>query len=183
MSRLKRDENGCLIFKDYPMFRPNKTPRQVILEGAFGGTYFRPIYSKINKKNYKDVHKKYNFFNDINNDLLTLPWKYYDKDINKYKVKVGTTLEFWEYKNWIHPKHPYGWFQWYCDFVIGKRSEDDERQIQRWLQTAGPNSRFRKRLINMVNDENTDYDNYDISPKIRQTLLHWGYELNENDLY
>jgi len=35
----------------------------------------------------------------------------------------------------------------------------------------------------MVNDENTDYDNYDISPKIRQTLLHWGYELNENDLY
>ena len=32
--------------------------------------------------------------------------------------------------------------QWYCDFYIGERGPDDERQIDRWLKTAGPNSRF-----------------------------------------
>ena len=31
-------------------FSPNKTPIEVIREGAFGGTYFRDIYSGINEK-------------------------------------------------------------------------------------------------------------------------------------
>ena len=29
-------------------FRPNITPIKVIIKGAFGGTYFRDIYSGIN---------------------------------------------------------------------------------------------------------------------------------------
>ena len=29
---------------------PNKTPVKVIKEGAFGGTYFRDIYSGVNRK-------------------------------------------------------------------------------------------------------------------------------------
>ena len=31
-------------------FTPNKTPIEVIREGAFGGTYFRDIYSGIDEK-------------------------------------------------------------------------------------------------------------------------------------
>ena len=31
-------------------FRPNKTPVEIIKEGAFGGTFFRDIYSTINYK-------------------------------------------------------------------------------------------------------------------------------------
>ena len=65
---------------------------------------------------------------------------------------------------------------WYCDFYTGKRGEDDERQIKRWMNTAGPRSRFRKALINMIKKKGTTYDDYDISPKIRQTLQHWGYK-------
>ena len=39
-------------------FSPNKTPIEcnsieIIKEGAFGGTYFRDVYSNINKKWYK----------------------------------------------------------------------------------------------------------------------------------
>ena len=41
-------------------FSPNKTPIEIIKEGAFGGTYFRDIYSNINKNDTK-VHGK-NFF-------------------------------------------------------------------------------------------------------------------------
>ena len=31
-------------------FRPNITPVEIIKEGAFGGTYFRDIYSSVNDK-------------------------------------------------------------------------------------------------------------------------------------
>ena len=34
----------------------------------------------------------------------------------------------------------------------------------------------------MIKSRNAKYDDYSISPKIRQILLHWGYELVENDL-
>ena len=34
-------------------FSPNKTPIEVFREGAFGGTYFRDIYSGINGKGTK----------------------------------------------------------------------------------------------------------------------------------
>ena len=34
----------------------------------------------------------------------------------------------------------------------------------------------------MVKDVNSRFDGYSISPKIRQILLHWGYELAESDL-
>ena len=33
--------------------RANKTPIDVIKEGAFGGTYFRDMYSGVNRKLYK----------------------------------------------------------------------------------------------------------------------------------
>ena len=35
-------------------FGANKTPVEVIKEGAFGGTYFRDIYSSVNNKCYKN---------------------------------------------------------------------------------------------------------------------------------
>ena len=41
-------------------FGANKTPIEVIKEGAFGGIYFRDIYSGVNSKCYKKSwFKKY----------------------------------------------------------------------------------------------------------------------------
>ena len=34
----------------------------------------------------------------------------------------------------------------------------------------------------MIKDINKKFDDYSISPKIRQILLHWGYELVESNL-
>lgn len=179
-----RNKNKEYVFKDYPEFRPNLSPREMFLLGSFGGTYWRPIYSSITNKNYKNLHKKYpkSWWKDIPKEHLTKEWDDYDKKINKYGVKVGTTLEYWEEKDWITKYHPYGWVHWYCDFFMGKRSPDDERQINRWIKTAGPKSRFRRRLINMIKDKNTKYNDYTISPKIRQTLQHWAYKLTNKDL-
>ena len=35
---------------------------------------------------------------------------YYDVNVNKYGVKCGTSLRFWENKGWINEIDPYGWF-------------------------------------------------------------------------
>ena len=74
---------------------------------------------------------------------------------------------------------PYGWFQWYFRYWLGRRSVDDERQIKRW---KGIVSRFKGKLIKMIKDVNGNFNDYSISPKIRQILLNWGYELTESDL-
>ena len=40
-------------------FSPNKTPIEIIAEGAFGGTDFRDIYSGINGLWYKNLSKEF----------------------------------------------------------------------------------------------------------------------------
>jgi hypothetical protein len=176
-------KNGKLYFKDHPEFTPNLTPKEMFQLGSFGGTYWRPIKSKFHKNILKNKHKKYpkTWWKDLHDSWLTTPMDKYDKKINKYGVRVGTTLQFWEMKKWINKSHPYGWVQWYCDFYMGKRGDDDERQIKRWSGLAGPKGRFRKWLITIILKGKNDWDNYDISPKIRQTLQHWGYKLTKGD--
>lgn len=178
----KRNKKGYLIFPDHPEFCPNLTPKEVFQAGAFGGTYWRAIHSGVTGKNYKNMHKKYSFLKGIPDSKMTIPYENYDKSINKYKVKVGTTLSFWESKNWIKAQNPYGFIHWYCDFYSGKRSPDDERQINRWLALAGPNGRFKRNLINQIKKAGKKFDSFDISPAIRQTLLHWAFELTADDL-
>ena len=171
-------------FKDYPDFTPNISPKEVFEMGSFGGTYYRPIYSSITNKNYKskDVIKEYpkSWFKNVDIDTMVISSDY-DKKINKYKVVCGSSLETWEKNGWIIKQDPYGWFQWYCRFYRGRRTDDDERQIDRWNKIVGPNGRFRRRLMNMLIKKNKEYDDYTVSPVIRQVLLHWGYELTKKD--
>ena len=174
-----RRKNGHLFFKDYPDFIPNLTPRQMFQLGSFGGTYWRPIYSSVTKKHYKNIHLKYPFWSNIPEEHLSA--SEYDTNINKYKCKVGTSLEFWEEKEWITKYNPYGWVHWYCDFCMGRRTPDDERQINRWKRLTGPNGRFRNFLITQIIKKNSSWDDETISPKIRQVLQHWAYALNLDD--
>ena len=85
------------------------------------------------------------------------------------KVKCGTPLRFWKNKGWINPVDPYVWFQWCFRYWLGRRSLDDKRQINR---RKGIVSRFNGKLIKMVKDVNGRFDDYSISPKIRQFFLH-----------
>ena len=40
-------------------------------------------------------------------------------------------------------------------------------------------SRFRGKLVKTIRNTGSNFDDYSISPKTRQILLHWGYELTE----
>ena len=53
-----------------------------------------------------------------------------------------------------------------------------ERQIKRWLCIV---NRFKGILIKMIKDKGTKFDDLSVSPKIRQILLHWGFELVESE--
>ena len=69
-------------------FKPNLSPRQVIKLGSFGGTYWRPINSKVTGKSYKNKHKVYpeSWWKDIPEDHMTRSWDNYDKNIIIGKV-------------------------------------------------------------------------------------------------
>ena len=84
---------------------------------------------------------------------------YYDASVNKYGLKLRTSLRFWENKGWINPIDPYGWFQWYFRY--------DKRQIARW---KGIVTRFKGKVVKMIKDANSKFDDYSISPKIRHSI-------------
>lgn len=185
-----------ILFSDHPEFTPNLTPRQLFRLGSFGGTYWRPIISAVNSKHYKDQHlefanletidydengKEYNtkWWDGINEKLLISADC--NVELNNYSVAASTSLLCWESREWIVSQDPYGWVQWYCRFYSGRRSNDDRRQISRWLAFAGPKGRFRKRLIGMCKNKRKSYDDKKVSPVIRQGLQHWAYILTSDD--
>ena len=158
-------------------FGANKIPIEIIKKGSFGGTYFRDIYSNINGKWCKKLWKEVDQLKSIDQKYYCSD--YYDVSVNKYGVKWGTSLRFWENKGWINEIDPYGWFQWYFRYWLGRRSKDDIRQINRWNKIV---SRFRGKLVKMIKDVSSKFDDYSISLKIRQILLH-EKELTEKDFF
>ena len=103
------EEKGVLLMD----FGANKTPAEVIREGAFGGTYFRDIYSSVTGKWYRNSWREFDQLKDI--DLKYYCSSNYDVSVNKYGVKCETSFRFWENKGWINKIDPYGSFQWYLD--------------------------------------------------------------------
>ena len=75
-------------------FGGNKTPVAVIKEGAFGGTYWRYIYSSVNGKWYRKSWKKFDELKNIDGRYYCS--NFYDVSVNKYGVKCGPSLRFWE---------------------------------------------------------------------------------------
>ena len=119
-------------------FGANKTSVEVIREGALGETYFRDTYYGVAGKWYKKSWKKFDQLKDIDQKFYCSD--YYDVSVNKYGVTCRTSLRFWENKGWINKIDPYGWFQWYLRYWLGRRSVDYERRINRWKRIL---SRFR----------------------------------------
>ena len=120
-------------------FGANKTPVEVNEEGSFGGTYFRDIYSYIRGKWYKKSWKEFDQLKNI--DCKYYFSDYHDVSVNKFFVKGGTLLKFWENNDRINEIDPYGWFQ--------------------------TMSIFRGKLVKMIKDAGKKFDDYSILPKTR----------------
>ncbi|KAJ9662084.1 hypothetical protein H2198_001626 [Neophaeococcomyces mojaviensis] len=187
-----RDDQGTLHFSDYPTFLPNKSPEEMVREGSFGGSYWRPIKSRrlgiIIEDDWKEL--PHEWINELDVErYLTNPE--YDPDVNKYKVACGQSIEEWEASGWIaHEYDVRGWFQWYCRFFQGRRCDDDDRQVSRWRKCVGETGRWKRMLLKKylqmgvkdVFDDGEDEESREVSPVMHQTCHHWAYEIKQHDL-
>lgn len=162
-----REPGDIIKFEDHKEFQPNVTPLEMFQMGVFGGSYWRPIHSTVVNADLSDQHLEFSELKGLSGlDSPTC-----NPSLNYYKAKAGSSLEQWESKGWIIKQDPYGWVQWYCRFYYGRRSPDDERQIDRWLKYAGPKGRWRRNLENQIANKGKDK----ASKVVRQGLLQWGF--------
>lgn len=187
-----RDDVGTFHFKDYPSFLPNKSPEEMIREGSFGGSYWRPLKSRrlgiVISGDWQEL--PHAWIEGLNvEEYLTNPD--YNADINKYKVACGQSIEEWEASGWImHEYDVRGWFQWYCRFFQGRRCPDDDRQVSRWRKCVGATGRWKRMLLKAylkmgvqdVFDDGEEEETREVSPVMHQTCHHWAYEIKQHDL-
>jgi len=189
-----RDARGHLTqFAGGPAdFRPNLTPREMLLKGMHGGIYFNPKGGKPGILYPRGRHphgipgvtiSEYpkEWFEGV--PVEAYASRRYSVVHNCYGVKSGLDQRGWEEHGWIKPCDPRGWTQWYFRYFLGRRLDDgeDERQIGRWRACAGAKGRWKSNLIAKCLRDGKAYDDATASPVVRQTLLHWAYELNRAD--
>ena len=113
-----------------PEFRPDLSPKEMLALGVFGGKYMTDCRKEFPASWFK--HAK-------------LAKARRDPGLNYYGVDASTPLSYWKRKGWICEEDPRGWFQWYCRYWMGRRIEDDERQIRRWKAIRRHVAQLRKR--------------------------------------
>ena len=140
----------------HPDFKPELTPKQMLALGVFGGKYMTDCQDEFpadwfeNAKLCADRH---------------------DPQLNYFKVNASQPLSVWREKGWIYPEDPRGWFQWYCRYFMGRRSDgEDDRQIKRWRAMTRHIGQIKKHCL--PGDETC-------RPKQRQALLHWAYDFRK----
>ncbi|GAC1414314.1 MAG: hypothetical protein NVSMB66_7430 [Candidatus Doudnabacteria bacterium] len=138
-----------------PGFIPELTPQQLLQLGVFGGRYMRDCAEEFPPTWFAKAK------------FYPLGKPGHDKSLNFFKVEASQPLEEWLRKDWIHPQDPRGWFQWYCRYWLGRRSDDDKRQIKRWRAMTRHIAQIRK---------NCAPGDLECHKGQRQALLHWAYD-------
>ena len=136
-----------------PEFKPELSPELMLELGVFCGKYLRDCKKELPKEWFNKAKLA------IGNNK--------DCSLNYFNVKASKSLKYWRDKGWIHPQDPRGWFQWYCRYYYGRRSEDDNRQIKRWKAFTRHLAQVKKNCPNGAPN---------CRLKQKQALLHWAYD-------
>lgn len=135
-----------------PEFRPELTPKEMLSMGIFGGKYMTDCRAEFPADW---------FVNAVLSPEGRRP------ELNWFGVDASKPLNYWIQKDWIHPQDPRGWFQWYCRYYMGRRTDDDVRQIKRWKAMRRHIAQLKKHCA--PGDLNC-------RARQRQALLHWAYD-------
>jgi len=135
-----------------PGFAPQLTPAEMLALGVFGGKYMTDCAAEYPREWFAQAklspHAK-------------------DSRLNFFGVEASQPLSEWRRKGWLHEADPRGWFQWYCRYYLGRRMDDDARQIRRWRQIARHVAQLQKAC---------EPGDLHCRPRQRQALLHWAYD-------
>ena len=135
-----------------PEFKPDLTPRDMLRLGVFGGKYMTDCRKEFPKSWFVGAK---------------LAAEARDCALNFFGVDASQPLSEWRRKGWIHDADPRGWFQWYCRYYMGRRMDDDQRQIKRWRA-------FRRHIAQIR--KNCEPGDPFCRPRQRQALLQWAYD-------
>lgn len=135
-----------------PEFLPQLTPKEMLALGVFGGKYMTDCVEEFPA----DWFAKAKLSPEGRNPKL-----------NYFGVDASQPLAEWRRKGWIHDHDPRGWFQWYCRYYMGRRMDDDARQITRWKQITRHVAQVKK---------NCEPGDMFCRRRQRQALLHWAYD-------
>lgn len=135
-----------------PQFKPELTPKQMLALGVFGGKYMTDCAREFPASWFAKAK---------------LSPKGRNPKLNYFGVDASQPLAEWKKKGWIHPQDPRGWFQWYCRYYLGRRTEDDARQIKRWKAIRRHVAQVKK---------SCERGDLHCRPRQRQALLHWAYD-------
>ena len=153
MQRDYRYELTARPGKDFaPDFTPQLTPKEMLKLGVFGGKYMTDCRAEFPAAWFAAAR-------------LSPARK--NNNLNFFGVDASQPLSEWRRKGWIWKDDPRGWFQWYCRYYMGRRTEDDARQIKRWRA-------FRRHLLAVK--KNCKPRDPTCRPRQRQALLHWAYD-------
>ncbi|TXB68800.1 hypothetical protein FQV27_11080 [Paracoccus aurantiacus] len=133
-------------------FDPDLTPAEMLKLGVFGGCYMTDCRDEFPAAWFKDAKLS--------------PGKA-DPSLNYFGINASQPLSEWRRKGWLHQDDPRGWFQWYCRYYLGRRHDDDDRQISRWRGIRRHVGQLRKAC---------DAGDLFCRPRQRQALLHWAYD-------
>ena len=136
----------------HPEFCPDLTPKDMLELGVFGGRYMTDCRDEFPADWFENAR---------------LSPKKANHNLNFFGVDASQPLKEWQRKGWIHEDDPRGWFQWYCRYYMGRRVEDDARQIKRWKA-------IRRHIAQLT--KNCVWGDYTCRPRQRQALLHWAYD-------
>jgi hypothetical protein len=136
----------------HPLFRPELTPKQMLELGVFGGKYMTDCKNEFPRSWF--VRAK-------------LCRERHEPSLNFFGVNASQPLSVWRAKGWIYHEDPRGWFQWFCRYYMGRRCEDDLRQIGRW--------RAMRRHVAQIK-RGCGRRDLNCRRKQRQALLHWAYD-------
>ena len=135
-----------------PEFTPDLSPKEMLEMGVFGGKYMTDCKDEFPKDWFENAK---------------LCRDFHDPKLNFFGVNASKPLSYWIKKGWIYPEDPRGWFQWYCRYYMGRRCDDDTRQIKRWKAMKRHVAQLKK---------NCPKGAIDCRKKQRQALLHWAYD-------
>lgn len=140
-------------FSDYPDFKPELSPKEMLKLGVFEGKYLNDC---------KDEYPS-SWFKGAKLSLTAVP------SLNFFKVKSRKPLSEWRSNKWIYGDDPRGWFEWYCRFYYGRRVPNvDTKQIGRWKSFIARHSAQLK--------ANCKVGDFNCRPVQRQALLQWAID-------
>lgn len=140
----------------HPDFKPQLSPAEMLALGVFGGKYLTDCQDEFPAAWFTAAK-----LSPLKKDI----------SLNYFSVDASQSLAQWQSKGWVHHQDPRGWFQWYCRYYLGRRTEkEDLRQIKRWQafrRHASAVSKFCER------------HDFSCRPRQRQALLHWAYDARQ----